>query len=510
SHLPDGGETTDEPDSGAADAAIDAAPTRICGLVPVAGCVASPVNAVFVSGGVAHSGDGSQTAPVKTIAEGIAMARNDNLNRIVVCNGVYAEAVLVEVADSGRSLLGGYNCDSWIYNPEGETLIAPQVAGYALEISETTSVVTIGDLTFEAMAATDAGASSIAAFVHGPTHVKFNHVRLIAHEAMPAAAASPVHEFVAGVTDEWPAQVSLIGSDGLGHTAASSPTFVGGARVSAVCPGGAISRSGKGGGQPDVAPGEAGLLPVGKGGSGGAIATGCDTCDSGICGCVASLTQAGQRGEPGADGAGAAVYGALEAVGWRPAAGQPGEIGMPGGGGGGGDGAWQACGVGGDQGWYGGGSGGAGGCGGNAGSSGNGGGASIALLALNATLNLTNCELHTADAGAGSSGNSGQEGQLGGAGGAGISSSSFSVPCGGGAGGSGGHGGHGGGGAGGISVGLVWTGAVEPTVDQSTQFTLGQPGAGGANVSTDAGSSDAGSSGGISGVAQDILQVPAL
>lgn len=492
-----------EVDGGDAGGLEEPAPP-VCGVNPVVGCAASTQDAVFVSAGVAESGDGSAESPVKTIAEGIELARAQEAARIVVCNGVYEEQVSLTVDDSGRSLSGGYNCDSWLYNPDGETLVRPTERGYALQLVDTTQRVTIANFTFDAMAAVDPGESSIAAFVAGASDVRLKQVRLIAHEGQ-SAVTEATHEFTAGTTDEWPTLTSLDGNDGLGNSVAASPTSVGGPRKEVSCPGGDISRSGKGGGKPNTPnaePGEDGQLPVGKGGEGGAIISGCDTCVSGVCGCTMPTGADGLAGDPGESGGGASGFGQLSSSGWSPAPGFQGEIGAPGGGGGGGDGTWQACGMGGELSWYGGGGGGAGGCGGNGGASGSGGGSSIALTILDSSVMLTECELTVANGGDGASGDVGQVGQPGGAGGDGIGGNNgYSVPCDGGGGGEGGKGGDGGGGAGGVSAGVAWAGDFEPTVDTDTVITLGDPGA--AGVGGDPGNND-----GVEGVAQEILEVP--
>jgi hypothetical protein len=504
-----GGEGGGSSDAGGTDGGFDAGqedpPPPVCGVNPVVGCVASAQDAVFVSAGVSESGDGSQESPVKTLAEGIQLARDQDTTRIVVCNGIYEEAVSLTIDDSGRSLSGGYNCDSWLYNPDGETLVRPTERGHALQIVDTTQRVTVSNFTFDAMSAEDPGESSVAAFVANASDVRLKQVRLIAHDGQ-TADDGVTHPFVAGALDEWPADNELAGNDGLGQSLAADPHFVGGARTEVTCPGGEMSRSGKGGGKPntpDAEPGEAGQLPAGKGGVGGAVNTGCDTCVNAVCGCTMPPNAGGLAGDPGGDGAGASEYGAISASGWVAGAGEAGEIGGPGGGGGGGDGTWQACAAGGETSWFGGGGGGVGGCGGNGGAPGQGGGSSIALIVLDSSITLTECELAAGNAGDGSQGDVGQGGQGGGAGGEGIEGNGgYSQPCDGGSGGEGGLGGDGGGGAGGVSVGVVWAGDFEPTVDADTLIVLGDPGA--AGVGGNAGNND-----GIDGVAQEVLEVPA-
>jgi hypothetical protein len=496
----DGGLNGPQVDGGS-DAGHEA--PNLCGVNPVVGCVANGQGAVFVSAGVNESGDGSQQAPVKTIAEGIELARDQGVGRVVVCNGVYQEPMNLTVDDSGRSLSGGYNCDSWLYNPDGETLVRPIERGYALQITGTTQRVSISNFTFDSLAGFEPGESSVAAFIADADDVRLKQVRLIAHEGQ-SAIADATHEFTPGTADEWPVQTSLNGAMGGGYTTAGAATFVGGARTDASCPDGATTGSGRGGGKPNDPggqPGEDGRFPMGKGGEGGEVISGCDSCDGGICGCNIPTGADGLAGDPGGNGEGASEFGELSLSGWAPAFGLQGGIGGPGGGGGGGDGTWYACGMGGDAGWYGGGGGGAGGCGGNGGASGSGGGSSIALAILDSNVVLAECELTVANAGDGALGDVGQVGQAGGTGGA-APGGTYSAPCVGGAGGPGGAGGAGGGGAGGVSVGIAWAGDFEPTVDEATEITVGDPGA--AGVGGDPGNND-----GIAGVALPMLEVPA-
>jgi hypothetical protein len=124
-------------------------------------------------------------------------------------------------------------------------------------------------------------------------------------------------------------------------------------------------------------------------------------------------------------------------------------------------------------------------------------GLAIALLSFVSTVRLENSELVAQNAGAGGDGAQGQLGQtevgFGGNGGGGGA-------CPGGTGGLGGKGGAGGGGAGGISVGILWSGDDEP-VRSGGMITVGT--AGSAGIGGDPGNND-----GISGVAEQVLQVP--
>lgn len=513
----DGGSGVDhEVDGGDAGGSKDP-PPPVCGANPVVGCVVNTQDAVFVSAGVAASGDGSQDSPVKTIGEGIELARSQEATRIVVCNGVYEEQVSLTVDDSGRSLSGGYNCDSWLYNPDGETLVRPTERGYALHVIDTTQRVTIANFTFDALAGVDPGESSIAAFITNASDVRLKRVVLLAHDGV-AGETDSAAAYTPG--NEWPADNDLDGSESGGHVYSDEigRPDVGGPEVTVMCPGSEESTTGgRGGDHPYLgssaingAPG----LPVDKGGSGGmssmpqTVASGCDTVGSGNrCNCVPIVGRHGAAGDSGEDGAGATEVGAVSSdSGWVAFPGLSGGVGHPGGGGGGGDGAWQnSSGTSYFGGWVGGGSGGAGGCGGAGGPGGTAGGSSIALLALDSAVTLEGCNLVTASGRAGGAGAGGQAGQQGGNGGDAPSvviGEINSYPCAGGDGGQGGTGGDGGGGAGGVSVGVAWAGDFEPAVDTDTVITLGDPGA--AGVGGDPGNND-----GIAGVSQEVLEVPA-
>jgi len=105
--------------------------------------------------------------------------------------------------------------------------------------------------------------------------------------------------------------------------------------------------------------------------------------------------------------------------------------------------------------------------------------------------------LVAADAGGGGSGTVGQVGQTE----VGARGNAVDVDaCVGGAGGLGGKGGTSGGGAGGISVGVLWSGELEPTLTDN-EFTLGEAGAIGLG-------GDPGVNDGIVGLAQEVLEAP--
>jgi hypothetical protein len=487
-------------DAGREDASHDgSAPAPICSATPTQGCVPAEVATVFVDPNAEVNGDGSALAPVRTLREAIGLARTRDAKRIISCNGVYDEHVDLTDRDTIEILQGGFDCGSWSYNPEGETLVRSGSSGFALRIAGFAGSLVIADITFEAAAAVEPGESSIAAFISGSNSVQLRRTQLLAHDGQTGADGA-LEAFVEGKL--WPTAASLNGNWGKGGTTDESAN-VGGEATELKCPGGATTRGGYGGENPEMTTGESGL-PDATAGQADPLNPNCDPTAcmvlSSSCQCVASSAIHGSDASAEPAGSGARSSGTLSAVGWVPSAGIDGAIGEPGGGGAGGNGSWGACDAFGIY-WFGGGGGAAGGCGGNGGTAGNGGGASIALLVLDSQVAVARSTLLAGDAGDGGKGAPGQEGQAGGTGG-GVDttgSSGQAGPCGGGNGGKGGKGGAGGGGAGGISTAVAWSGN-EPTIDASTALGFGEAGAIG--VGGVPGGND-----GIAGVAENMIQI---
>lgn len=398
---------------------------------------------VFVdatSGNDANAGTKAQ--PVKTI--GGALMKLGGKPRVYVCDGTYAEHVKVPAA---VSIYGGFACGAWTYSGV-KAKVEPADAGYALQIEKVSDGLVIADVSFRALAGTEASPSSIAAFVNASPKVSMRRVELVARKG--AGGKSPAKAADGALMSATPMAGTLNGNTG--------SATVGGFAQLCTCVGGGTSKGGGGGNiNSDGSPGEVVQTP-----STPATATG----EAGrLADCTAG-TGSYVNGRPGSDAppaagaSGATKLGTLTEGGWTSELGANGGAGTPGQGGGGGGGS------------SGGGGGGAcGGCGGSAGEGGGGGGSSVALLALNSPVSLAQCILTTADAGAGGAGGAGGDGLAGG-----TRGTAGGAACNGGNGGKGGAGGAGGGGAGGVSVGVLYKGA-KPAVDASV--TTGAKGSAG-------------------------------
>lgn len=452
------------PDVEGCDLSLDPKDSPKC-IVDAAGVFVDATNGL-------DSNDGSKAKPVQTI--GSALAKAAGKPRVYVCEGTYAEDVLVDAAHP-VSLVGGLKCGDWSY-----TGVRPVIGmgTRALTVASVTKGILIADVEFGSAMATVAGESSIAAFVHDAASVTFLRAKLSAAAGKDGAVGSTGSNW----TNVDPSDPTIAGNDAVNaqggglHTCAlckdtKNSTGGGGGNGTAVPTGGQ-------GGSPVIPENPTAQIPPhnGAGGTAGAVCT---------------------NGNPGANASnapaalGAATSGDLSATGWSPSSGSSGTAAGPAQGGGGGGGGISAS-----KGGAGGG--GCGGCGGAAGSAGIGGGGSLALVSVGSTVTLTACELTTSAAGKGGDGAAGQAGQVGGYGGA------QSIPgCPGGQGGSGGAGGSGGGGAGGLSVAVLWKGTAAPTIDSSTTAKItvaatgGAKGVGGATPTND----------GITGVAQAVLEV---
>jgi hypothetical protein len=427
-------------------------------------CVIDDVYAVFVSpAGSDDEGDGTKASPFESFAKAIeSAALNDK--RVFACadGGVFGERVSIDAEANGVEIYGGFSCDDWTYDATAKTSVVSPTP-LALHIVEADDV-TIEGFRFEAADGSLPGESSVGAFVVNSTGVVLRRVEIVAGDGVKGADGGLV-EF------EYPEKELLNGNP-------ESPALCGGGPKVCACQGVLVSAGG-GGGSPNLAgqPGASGL-PAFMAGQGGMVAE-----------CGAGGTGVGGANAPHAAAApGAEILGAATSAGWQPASGGDGATGQPGQGGGGGASLN-------DQGHGGGGA--CGGCGGNGATKGFGGGASISLLVFESELDIEAASLIAGSAGDGGNGHVGQSAQTERGSGGGVVDSNNSCP--GGGGGLGGNGGASGGGAGGISVGIVWSGENEPTRDEVT-FAVDTPGDGGLG-------GEPGVNDGISGIAQDLLEV---
>lgn len=420
-------------------------------------CLVSDDYAIFVAPDGDDGNVGSKGSPLASITKAVEVAAGDKI--ILVCSGNYDEHVSITAS---AHVFGGFKCADWSAD-SAKPLFKPTTTGPALKIDTVADELLIESVSFEVGDATTAGETVLTAIVNASPKVTLRSVSLTAGKAKAGANGT-----LTGFT--FPEATSLNGNP---ETTAGS----GGTAKTCMCQA-TLSSTGGLGGAP-VAGGQSGSKgqPDHGGGAPGIPAT----CGSGGTG------QDGNDAPNGDAAAGASVLGTPSASGWQPAPGLDGLTGQPGQGGGGG--ASRN-----DQGH--GGGGGCGGCGGNAGTAGKGGGGSIALLALSSPVVLESSTLTTADAGNGGTGAAGEAAKADVGAGAGVVSSLNSCP--GGNGGKGGAGGAGGGGAGGVSAGIVWKGAVAPTVSVDTTVTIGKAGTKGAGGIP-------GTNDGIAGVAQKVL-----
>jgi Protein of unknown function (DUF1565) len=419
-------------------------------------CLVSDEHAIFVAPAGNDDDAGTKAAPFASLTKAVEAAAG---KLVLVCSGTYDEHVNVT---AGVRAFGGFDCTDW--SPSAaKPLFKPTTAGAALEIDTITAEVLLEGLAFEVGDAVATGETALTALVKASPKVTLRSVSLTAGKGKSGGNGT-LTEFV------FPNATALDGNP-------ENPATMGGAEKLCACQPGLMSVGGLGG--PPATAGTSGSagLPGHGGGVPGQPGS-----------CVPNGGGSDGNDAPAADAAaGAATLGTPSASGWLAASGIDGATGQPGQGGGGGA-SRNASGHGGG--------GGCGGCGGNGGTAGKGGGGSIALLAFNSPVVVEASTLLTADAGNGGGGAEGQPGQADIGAGGGVVSSINSCP--GGNGGKGGAGAAGGGGAGGISVGIVWKGAMQPTVSADTTITNGKAG--------DAGPGGVpGTNDGMAGVAQKVL-----
>lgn len=401
-------------------------------------CVVSDTFGVFVAPNGSDSAACTKAAPCQTIAHGMTVAKAAN-KRTYVCEGTYAEQLVVNSGLDGTKVFGGFACGTWAYDASKKPRVAPAGVGYALVVDTASAQFT--DVAFEAIAAQSAGESSVTIFAKNATSVVLRRSTVTAGNGQAGTNAGAGSNYSGGTAQDGSAPNGAQGGPGGVAACTNGDSSFGGNGGNGVS--GAGSTGGTGG-----------WSPVGTGADGAGGTGGVAFCSTNA--------HPGSNGAGGTSGLAPASSGVLDATGWHSSGGGAGSAGKPAQGGGGGGGTTTPA--------TGGSGGGAGGCGGGSGAGGLGGGASIGVLSFRSAVTLDTCVVTLGNAGKGGDGGTGQTGQGGGARG--------NVACSGGYGGNGGGGGGGAGGAGGISVGVLYT-MTAPTVTSST-ITPGSAGAGGA------------------------------
>jgi hypothetical protein len=420
-------------------------------------------SASAVDGGGAPTG--TKDAPFGTIST--ALAHAGSRKRVYVCNGNYSEAVAVT---SAVTLFGGLSCASgpagrvWSY-VGGSGHVTPTLPGAALTVMGVASgTVTIEDMSFAPIAATQPGASVVAALLVSSS-VNLVRVTLTAGNGTTGADGATAPNYRTAAPAGAPPDVSgVAGAPGGINVCSILGTSAGGT-------GGISCDAVLGLGTPGTSTPIAPVIAAGRDGLPRGLVT--------PAGLTNTSDDPGADGAPGPGGLPATTFGMLTSAGWTPSSGGNGATGDPGQGGAGAtDPRWGQCMA--PFTSAGGGGGGSGGCGGGGGSGGAGGGGSIALATVASTVSLQACLISSGAGGAGGAGGTGQDAEPGGVGGdAPIDSAAAHNP--GGVGGDGAGGSGGAGGTGGISVGILVFGSTV-TFDDATKrvITTGAPGTAGA------------------------------
>jgi hypothetical protein len=376
---------------------------------------------------------GTKLEPLATIASAISKAISTKHQRVYVCDGTYVESLKIT---SAVSIYGGFDC-TWVVGAGGKPKVVPS-KGTAIAVSSVKEQIVIQDI--EAVGSSDPnvkGSSAIGALI-AHSNVVFRNVSITAGPGQPGAKGLGRSNYMAAAAAGSNASGSTAG-DRKTCTCADATTSTGGHGTEGT---GTSVEDGKS--QPPVLAANAN--------SGASTATMCGP------GTI------GANGDPDGVGEPMASPGTIVETGWDIGRlGGTGKNGHPGQGGGGGGAKTTPQSAGGG--------GGCGGCGGAGGAAGFNGGASIAIVSFDSTLTLDASRVASGTGGQGGAGGDGQSGQPGGQGGVGAA-------CDGGTGGIGAGGSGGSGGAGGDSIGLAWTGTIEPTVTASETQT-GAGGAGG-------------------------------
>jgi hypothetical protein len=456
----------------------DASSAEADAALPPVGGPAPPGIYVSASRG-RDDGDGSPTAPLKTLTRGLAVAKGIGVP-VIACAEEYPEAlVLVD----GVSAFGFYDCTKtpWERGAPRAVVVAPtSPAVLARGIVAPTRLVgfDIRSPDLDSSPATDGSGTSVALEIRESKGLSVGESLLHAGNGAPGTDGTPGLPNALAVTSD--------GVDGVAqHERTCPPLMLGGTICSA------IRIVGSAGGTTTCTIGPSGG-PGGFGGDGriwinrqmgtnpgeqrgGALVATTSTAvgglntDSGGLG-IGLKGSAGAAGADGPDGVNGAW--SLSSMGFTRGTGTPGAPGAPGQGGGGGGGTGSPYAPGGQisppagsmvYATATGGGGGGGGCGGQPGTPGTGGGASIGALVIDSVVAFDHVRIEAGRGGRGGKGNLGTVAVAGGTGGLGtVVGVERTGP--GGAGGAGGEGGASGHGAPGPSIALAYSKARPATM----------------------------------------------
>lgn len=282
--------------------------------------------AVFVSVGSGNdgTGDGSALTPFKTIAKGILLAKSRAAPAIVLDQGIYTEAVILQDLDAGLVVQGGWKrlgavwsrvCDA---NARDLTLIqSPASVGVGVQNAKKRSG--LQHLTVTTKAVADVGGSSMGVVVRGQSLFFLDDVVVLASKggagaATPdtPAAASPTCDPFTGCTT-----ASATGGNGANGAGAKAGTFTFDGFVAGNGGDGTVGGNGTNG-----TPGAAGTSSgtdecnwgcSGSSGCNGSLKT-TKLGGTGKCGCGGIGGPFGKGGKGGGASLGLFVHGSLAAV----------------------------------------------------------------------------------------------------------------------------------------------------------------------------------------------------
>lgn len=303
---------------GSVDAPLDGGPCSPTEL--------PPPSAVFASAASGNdgTGDGSALAPVKTIAKAVLLAKAKAAATIVLDQGTYAEAVLLQDLDSGLVIQGGWKRTAAVWSrvcdADARTLTLVQSpAAVGVFVMNAKKRSGLEHLMITTRAVADPGQSHFGVVVRGQSLFFLNDVAIYASKggdgaATPATtpAASPSCDVVAGCT-----AIGLVGGPGAAGSVGVAGTFF----LDGFDPGNG-GNGGPGGNGSNGIPGGAGASSAvdechwGCSGSAGCDAGKKTTVvgGTGKCGCGGVGGPGGKGGKGGAASVGVFVHGSLAVV----------------------------------------------------------------------------------------------------------------------------------------------------------------------------------------------------
>ena len=109
----------------------------------------------FVDPAADDGGDGSMDAPANALAQAVQLAADQGAARLILCDGLHANPLVINGETPIRTVVGGYECGTWLYVGDDQTLVQVAASKTALKVTNLDTTLELRNITFETRDAAD-------------------------------------------------------------------------------------------------------------------------------------------------------------------------------------------------------------------------------------------------------------------------------------------------------------------------------------------------------------------